>query len=161
MCGEKQSQGLLGQTQRRRQPMSRIRQAFTLVELLVVIAIIGVLIGLLLPAVQKVRESAARIQCANNLKQLALAFHHYENGHQHFPFAYPDPATPPEAHGWAVVVLSYLEQANLVRDYDFNVEWWKPPNRALVAQQLKIMQCPSTPTPNRLQDKPENPPPNK
>jgi len=141
--------------------MHRARQAFTLIELLVVIGIIGLLIGLLLPAVQKVREAANRANCANNLRQLALAFHNYENTYQQFPLAYTNPATPSQGHNWALDVLPYLEEGNLVRDYDFNVEWWKPPNRAIVAQQLRIMQCPSTPNQNRMEDKPLNPPPNK
>src|SRR5262249_32801359 len=137
------------------------RQAFTLIELLVVIAIIGVLIGLLLPAVQKVRAAAARSQCQNHLKQIALAFHNYENTHQQFPLAYTDPATPSQGCSWAPVILPYLEGGNLVRNYDFKGEWWKPPNRAIVATQLQIVQCPSTPNQNRMQDKPMDPPPNK
>jgi prepilin-type N-terminal cleavage/methylation domain-containing protein/prepilin-type processing-associated H-X9-DG protein len=139
----------------------RPHRAFTLIELLVVIAVIGVLIGLLLPAVQKAREAAARVQCANNLKQLALAFHNYESDHQQFPLAYTNPATPSQGHNWTIDILPYLEEGNRVRTYDLNVEWWKSPNREVVAGQLKIMQCPSTPIQNRMQDKPMNPPPNK
>jgi prepilin-type N-terminal cleavage/methylation domain-containing protein/prepilin-type processing-associated H-X9-DG protein len=141
--------------------MRRRHPGFTLIELLVVIAIIGVLIALLIPAVQKVREAASRASCQNNLRQLALACHAYENVNRHFPLTCPDTFAPPQAFCWSLVTLPHVEQANLARGYDFNVHWWKPPNRAIVMVRLPIMQCSSTPNPDRLQDKPENPPPNK
>ncbi len=85
---------------------------FTLVELLVVMAINAILIGLLLPAVQKVREAASQAQCANNLKQMALALHQYEGDHGHFPPAYKAPFFEP-GWAWGAILLPYLEQANL------------------------------------------------
>jgi prepilin-type N-terminal cleavage/methylation domain-containing protein/prepilin-type processing-associated H-X9-DG protein len=132
-----------------RQPLGK-RSAFTLIELLVVIAIIAILIGLLLPAVQKVREAAARAKCQNNLKQLGLAFHNYESANQFYPPAYTLTATPFLAHAWGPYILSYIEQGALANNYNFQTQLNAGNNATVIATHLKIMQCPSTPEPNRL-----------
>src|SRR3954466_7166965 len=97
------------------------RKGFTLIELLVVIAIIAILIGLLLPAVQKVRSAAAKIQCANNLKQIGLAMHNFESSNQGFPTAgansgaFGATGVGFETMGWAYQLLPYIEQESLAR----------------------------------------------
>src|SRR5262245_46124179 len=96
---------------------SRSRPGFTLIELLVVIAIIAVLIGLLLPAVQKVREAAARLDCANNLKQLGLAYHNYAGSNKD-SFAPSKITDPTKTVGWGLFLLPYIEQDNLYRQYN-------------------------------------------
>jgi prepilin-type N-terminal cleavage/methylation domain-containing protein/prepilin-type processing-associated H-X9-DG protein len=134
------------------------RRGFTLIELLVVIAIIAVLVGLLLPAVQKVREAGNRIQCANNLKQLGLAAHTFHDAHNRFPPGAEGPLTPDfpqyanlKHHGLGSHLLPYLEQPALAGEYRRDVSWFDPPNQPVVNKPLKVWQCPSLRA-DRIQD---------
>jgi prepilin-type N-terminal cleavage/methylation domain-containing protein/prepilin-type processing-associated H-X9-DG protein len=127
------------------------RHGFTLVELLVVIAIIAVLIGLLLPAVQKVREAANRAQCLNNLKQIALAAHNYHDTYQKFPTGWHQPdlvdGRPTGGTNLWIGLLPYFEQDNLYRrwDNDDNRNNVAGGTNAVQAQVIKLLICPSDP----------------
>ncbi len=131
------------------------RHGFTLVELLVVIAIIGILIALLLPAVQAAREAARRMQCSNNLKQIGLALHNYHGIHNAFPYgARPGPnlgsSRSPVRTGvnWKTSILPLLEQGNIFDELDFDngvftVDWYN--NEQLKGVVVDAYKCPSSP----------------
>jgi prepilin-type N-terminal cleavage/methylation domain-containing protein/prepilin-type processing-associated H-X9-DG protein len=115
------------------------RSGFTLIELLVVVAVIGILIGLLLPAVQRAREAANRVKCQNNLKQIGLACHLYENATTEFPPTSPINTT----QSWAWVLLPYLEQQNLYNAWSSTTAIYQVNNAAALATPVPVYFCPS------------------
>lgn len=118
----------------------RSRTAFTLVELLVVISIIGMLMGLLLPAVQAARETARRMQCQSNLHNIGLALLNYDSAHRQFPLG----ATSSKYHSWGTAILPFLEQAPLYESINLNKDWDDVSNLNLVKTNLSIFECPSS-----------------
>lgn len=129
------------------------RGAFTLVELLVVIAIIGILIGLLLPAVQQIREAARRVQCANQLKQQNLAMVNYESAHQKFPPGF----SHPHMTMWSGFILPFIEQENLYESVDLESQWSEldggpAANAAALGTYIPLFQCPSSGVPKSQYD---------
>lgn len=128
---------------------SRRRRAFTLIELLVVVAILGILSALLVTAIQKARAAADRMFCANNLKQIGVALHHFHNDYRVLPpsgWTQAGPANPSGRYvGWRALLTPYLEQDSIRQRYDFGMHWWEEPNVTLGGTVVKVFWCPSTP----------------
>jgi len=121
------------------------RRAFTLVELLVVIAIIGILVGMLLPAVQSVREAARLTSCKNNIRQLSLACQNYQSANEKYPPGWRANTSPSEyGWGWNSAILPFLDQNNVYEKIDFNEKLLEPINEAAVGSEIKGFLCPTS-----------------
>src|SRR5690349_8266006 len=124
----------------------QFRRGFTLVEMLVSLAIIGVLLALILPAVQQSRAAARRAACTNHLRQLCLALHNYHDLHQVLPAGsyVRGPSFPTESGwGWGAMILPYVDQAPLNNRIDFNVGTAVGSNRAIIGKQVRLWSCPA------------------
>lgn len=122
----------------------RAAGAFTLVELLVVVAVIGVLVSLLLPAVQRARESARRSQCANHLRQLGIAAQLHHNDRGVFPASW---VNGDEGISWGISLSRYVEEHAVADAWEADLNWWDGNNRELVAKPITVYRCPSSPAP--------------
>lgn len=148
--GDRKTQAEILKNAKERLQLEPLKSGFTLVELMVVIAIIGVLIGLLLPAVQAIREAARRMQCANNLKQIGLAIHNYHSSYRRFPVggAGVVSLTNPTVRArwrasWGAVSLPYIEQLPLYMEIDVGVPYIDPVNHSGGAKLVSTYLCPS------------------
>ena len=137
-----------------RRPRRQSIAAFTLVELLVVIAIIGILMGLLLPAVQSAREAARRLECQTHLKQIGLAMHNHHDARGYFPSAYVTKpggvmgsanADGDSGPGWTCLfqILPYIEEASLMQKFNQNLPCWDPKNAVPATAVIPLYRCPS------------------
>lgn len=132
------------------------RIGFTLIELLVVIAIVAILIGMLLPAVQKIRASADRSRCTANLQQIGRAMHNYNFTYSAFPAAHTSQDVGGSSvawRNWVADFLPMLEAENIQRVYDFEKRWNDPANQAAVQMPVKVLLCPSVPPNGNRMDK--------
>lgn len=127
----------------------RSHNGFSLIELLVVIAILGILLGLLFPAVQSVREVARKTQCANNLRQLGLALSGFQSAFRVFPasgWTTVGPGNPAGMYvSWRPLILPFIEQGNLRELYDFRRNWWQGTNPTTASVPVPAFRCPSVP----------------
>jgi prepilin-type processing-associated H-X9-DG protein len=123
-------------------PKPRLRRQFKLLELMAVVAVIAVLIALFLPAFRSSRPAAHRAQCANNLKQIALALHTYESDFKALPPAYTIDAQRRPLHSWRTLILPYLEQEELYKSIDLSKPWNDPVNAKALKTPLPVFRCP-------------------
>ena len=123
-------------------PKPKSGRGFRLVKVVVVLGIIVLLIALLLPATRSARSAARRAQCVNNLKQIALALHNYEQAHKALPPAYTVDANGRPLHSWRTLILPYLEQEPLYRSIDLSKPWNDPANAKALETSLPVFRCP-------------------